>query len=722
MKVEALNCRCCGGILKVTSALCECEYCGATNLISDTAGRYITQLNRANKLRQEKEYDHAIRIYDKIIEENIPSSDILWLRTLCEYGIEYVPDPISTRYIPTLHRIKEESILQCQNYLDALDLCDDEQKEIIRSEAETIDKIQRDYLDIAKNEAPYDVFICYKQTDDDTGELTEDTEYANELYEILVKEGFKVFFAKITLQSKLSVDYEPYIFAALRSARAMAVIGTKSEYFTATWVKNEWSRFLKFSEKDTSKKIFFACDDPEELPRAFSMKQAQVLGDKNAIFNLAQNIKTHLLSVGKEEVKNVNEDAGTLYQKALKDVNASKFYEAMAALNKCLESHPTFSEAYWLRLVARNKCTLYNITNKKLNFSQDEDFLMAVKFASPEKKSEYEEACRKCLANIELQRKFDNLLNHEVIKHSETRSDNEPSVQRSYKMNDIRKKFVERDKMDTKARIVTSIGFTLYILGIALSMGSDFIYQDGMLYAVLIAGILLSGALVHMGLGLLFTYNPLMDIILNTIILVERAVWLVNMLFGNPKLNISTFIFFEAVLLIGLPAVFFALSFFSYERNHFRKQISAINYENERAIKEVNALSKNIVNDFLTTTQLMFKSFIADNHAENVEITFRSDAYRDYKDSLEKEGANLEKEIMEKINGAPDGKEGKESYLGITSLLLCFAPLVNFIALPLAFWDISSCKRQNIKHNGAVMAILLGMTVLFLGYVISTIR
>ena len=119
MKTEALNCRCCGGVLNVTSALAVCEYCGATNFVSDTAGKYINQLNRANKLRQEKEYDNALRIYDNILSENIPSADILWLRTLCEYGIEYVPDPISSKYFPTLHRIKDESILNYYSYLDA---------------------------------------------------------------------------------------------------------------------------------------------------------------------------------------------------------------------------------------------------------------------------------------------------------------------------------------------------------------------------------------------------------------------------------------------------------------------------------------------------------------------------------------------------------------------------------------------------------------------------
>ena len=283
MKVEALNCRCCGGILNVSSALCVCSYCGATNFVSDTAGKYITQLNRANKLRQEKEYDNAIRIYDNILSENAPTADILWLRTLCEYGIEYVPDPISSKYFPTLHRIKDESILNYHSYLEALSLCAEDQKKVIEKEATEINRIQTEYLEIAKNEAPYDVFICYKETDEDTNTTTEDVAYCTKLYDILIKDGYKVLFARVTLQDKLSVDFEPYIFAALKSSKVMAVIGSKSEYFTATWVKNEWSRFLKLMETDTKKQIFFACDDPEELPRAFSLKQAQLLSDPQAM-------------------------------------------------------------------------------------------------------------------------------------------------------------------------------------------------------------------------------------------------------------------------------------------------------------------------------------------------------------------------------------------------------------------------------------------------------
>lgn len=414
MNIEALNCRCCGGVLKVSSALCVCEYCGATNFVSDTAGKYITQLNRANKLRQEKEYDNALRIYDNILSENIATADILWLRTLCEYGIEYVPDPISSKYFPTLHRIKDESILNYHSYLEAISLCDEKQKSILEKEAKEINRIQTEYLDIAKNEDPYDVFICYKETDEDTKTTTEDVAYCTQLYDILTREGLKVFFSRVTLKDKLSVDYEPYIFAALKSSKAMAVIGSKSEYFTATWVKNEWSRFLKLMEKDMDKQIFFACDDPEELPRAFSLKQAQMLSDSNAMQNLALNISKYIAYIksGRKTPNNASRrgtserEVKEMYEKALARSKDGNFPAVLSLTSDILAIAPDMAEAYWLQMTAKLRHNTENIQYVKKDLTLEEDYNKAIEYANDSLKEEYIAIKDKCLENIRLQKEF----------------------------------------------------------------------------------------------------------------------------------------------------------------------------------------------------------------------------------------------------------------------------------------------------------------------------
>ena len=297
MNVEALSCQCCGAPLKLGNSVCTCDYCGTTNIVSGSTGKYIDLLNRANKLRQQCEFDRAFRVYDEILAENGSYVDVLWAQTLCEYGIEYVQDPTSGKYMPTLHRIKDESILNSESFTEAVSMADDAQKEELKNAAMEIAKIQDDYLNIAAGEKPYDVFICYKETDEETGERTADSDIALKLYEKLVSYGLKVFFSRVTLQDKLGVNYEPYIFSALKSAAVMAVIGTKAEYFNAVWVRNEWSRFYKLRELNDRKLMLFACNDVDDLPPVFRQKQAQFLTEPDAIDNLSENIRDYVYRI-----------------------------------------------------------------------------------------------------------------------------------------------------------------------------------------------------------------------------------------------------------------------------------------------------------------------------------------------------------------------------------------------------------------------------------------
>lgn len=140
--------------------------------------------------------------------------------------------------IPTCHRTLVESVLSDVDYISCIENAEESQKLLYINEAKEIDKLQKDILSIAGKEKPYDIFICYKETDNN-GKRTMDSVIANDIYYQLVQEGFKVFYAAITLEDKLGQEYEPYIYSALNSAKVMLVVGTKPEYFNAVWVKNE---------------------------------------------------------------------------------------------------------------------------------------------------------------------------------------------------------------------------------------------------------------------------------------------------------------------------------------------------------------------------------------------------------------------------------------------------------------------------------------------------
>ena len=292
--MAVLKCKMCGGALTVEGgSVAICEYCGTRQTVSKTTDDVVQNLfNRANDLRIKCEFDRAEQTYERILEHNNADAEAYWGLVLCRYGIEYVSDPESGQKIPTCHRASFDSILADTDYQAAIELADREQKELYRSEAKRISEIQEDILRIAESEEPFDVFLCYKETDEN-GKRTVDSVITNDIYYQLIQEGYKVFYAPITLEDKLGSAYEPYIFSALQSAKVMLVIGTKPEYFNATWVKNEWSRFLKLVRKDRSKLLIpcYKDMDPYDLPDSFAHLQAQDMSKIGFINDVVRGIK-----------------------------------------------------------------------------------------------------------------------------------------------------------------------------------------------------------------------------------------------------------------------------------------------------------------------------------------------------------------------------------------------------------------------------------------------
>jgi hypothetical protein len=210
-----------------------CEYCGTKQTLPRLDDdRRINLYDRANHFRRNNEFDKAAGIYEQILNEDPTDAEAYWSLVLCRYGIEYVEDPGTRKRIPTVNRAQFTSVFDDTNYTSALQNAAPEQRKIFEAEARTINEIQKGILTISQKEDPFDVFICYKETDNN-GRRTPDSVLANELYHQLTQEGFRVFFSRITLEDKLGSAYEPYIFAALNSAKVMVVLGTKPEYFKA---------------------------------------------------------------------------------------------------------------------------------------------------------------------------------------------------------------------------------------------------------------------------------------------------------------------------------------------------------------------------------------------------------------------------------------------------------------------------------------------------------
>lgn len=293
--MAVLKCKMCGGDLSLVdgSSVTVCEYCGSQQTVPAADNeKKITLFARANRLRLACEFDKAAGVYESIVADFPTEAEAYWGLVLCRYGIEYVDDPASGKKIPTCHRSSFDSVMEDGDFEQALENADTIARRVYREEAKVIEELRRGIVEVSGKEPPYDIFICYKETAED-GQRTIDSVIAQDVYDALTEKGYHVFFSRISLEDKVGTEYEPYIFAALHSAKIMLAFGTDYEYYNAVWVKNEWSRYLQLMTKDKSKHLIpcYKGIDAYDMPKEFTKLQAQDMGKVGAMQDLLRGIE-----------------------------------------------------------------------------------------------------------------------------------------------------------------------------------------------------------------------------------------------------------------------------------------------------------------------------------------------------------------------------------------------------------------------------------------------
>ncbi len=395
-----LKCKMCGGDLTIQDGMtvAECEYCGTTQTLPKLVSDDIANLyDRANHFRRNNEFDKAEGIYERILSQTPEDSEAYWSLVLCRYGIEYVEDPATGKRVPTVNRTQYTSVFDDENYKSAIEHADAIQRRVYEEEAAAINEIQKGILAISQKEEPFDVFICYKETDRN-GRRTPDSVLATDLYHQLTNEGFKVFFARITLEDKLGSAYEPYIFAALNSAKVMVVLGTKPEYFNAVWVKNEWSRYLALVNKSGGKKVLIPAYrdmDPYDLPEEFSHLQAQDMSKLGFMQDLIRGIKKITGSdKPKAQTQVVSTVAGAsdvapLLKRMFMYLEDGEWDKANEYAERVLDKNPENAEAYVGKLMVDLKVRRReSLKDQAQPFDKNKHYQKAIRFGDDNLKNE----------------------------------------------------------------------------------------------------------------------------------------------------------------------------------------------------------------------------------------------------------------------------------------------------------------------------------------------
>lgn len=365
-----LKCKMCGGDLEVMEdmTVAECEYCGTKQtvpIVDDE--KKIKLFERANRLRSNCEFDKAAGVYENIVADYSEEAEGYWGLLLCRYGIEYVDDPATGKKIPTCHRSSFDSIMDDEDFELVMENSDSVSRQVYREEAKYIEEIRKGIIEVSGKEEPYDIFICYKETDENS-ERTLDSVLAQDVYDALTEKGYRVFFSRITLEDKLGVEYEPYIFAALNSAKVMLAFGTSYDFYNAVWVKNEWSRYLKLMAKDKSKHLIpcFKNVDAYDIPKEFAKLQAQDMGKIGAVQDLIRGIDKLIHPESKAEKEAVSENivinstgvnGNALLKRGFMALEDKEWSKATDFFEQVLNTNAEEGQAYWGELLADQKCS-----------------------------------------------------------------------------------------------------------------------------------------------------------------------------------------------------------------------------------------------------------------------------------------------------------------------------------------------------------------------------
>ena len=393
-----IKCKMCGGDLELVpdSTVCECEYCGTRQTVPAADDEKKLKLfERANRLRRACEFDKAAGVYESIVADFDTEAEAYWGLVLCKFGIEYVDDPATGKKVPTCHRAGFESVEDDPNYEQACENADAVARRVYREEGRAIDELRERIIEVSGREEPYDVFISYKELAED-GERTEDSVLAQDIYDALTAKGYRVFFSRVTLEDKLGVEYEPYIFAALQSAKVMLLVGMDYENLNAVWVRNEWSRYLALMAQHKEKVLIpcYKAMDPYDLPKEVRKLAAQDMGKVGAMQDLLRGVeklipKAKLASSSQDgpTIIQSGPNAQALLQRGNMALEDGKWQEAKGYFDQALNIDAQNGEAYFGLLMSTaevhnpDEFISIAVAANVMDLLQDKMYLRAKQFA-----------------------------------------------------------------------------------------------------------------------------------------------------------------------------------------------------------------------------------------------------------------------------------------------------------------------------------------------------
>lgn len=410
--MESMKCKICGGTLEpLSNGDFKCDSCGTVvkKEVSEEKARagLAESADTAKELRESGNFASAYLIYENILTKKPQDAEARWNLVLCRYGVRYQFDELTGEELPTVNRMRYDSILEDPDYQAALTYAGEDEKRSYMQAARAIANIQKRYLAIAEKEEPYDVFISFKAENED-GTRSRDSVIGQEIYNHLTEHGLRVFYSRITLENKGGEEFEPYIFSALNTAKVMLLVGTKREHVLAPWVANEWQRFVDLmrDKKDKSLLPVYEGMELSQFPEEIPTREAVNYAEQGALQELTQGV---LSITGKGvlvDAENSRASIAKLTEGLRQAVERGEQNQARELAGAVLDLDAENSDAYFYLLLALFKVKkATELSDVEEPWPENRYYQRALKYADPARRQLLEAVRQRREMRLEEERK-----------------------------------------------------------------------------------------------------------------------------------------------------------------------------------------------------------------------------------------------------------------------------------------------------------------------------
>lgn len=394
--MNAFKCKMCGGYIELDDdrSVYDCKCCGSRQTVPSDIEELLKILNRANGKRIKGEFAEAEADFKTAILEYPGEAEGYWGLCLCKYGITYETSGETAERYACSQRTSLDSVFDDINYKNALERCDEDAKEVLRAEAETIDALQVEAFRQNGVNASCDVIICYLEKDSD-GLKTSDAVLSQGIYNELVGIGLKVVLMGSSLKERLGSVYNSYVDGALNSSKVMIAVGTSNSNFYSEDVRGLWSSYIDYAGDNDSKSLFVCYKEmgSDELPGEFDGIKSYDAKSHSGLKDLIGEVE-HFITAYKKREKNKAflSTADTMLEKAYNFIEDKSWEKADEILDKAISIYPKSPRAFFGKFLVQQKTREKDAVKGKFKFALMENsyFEKAYNFATGKEKAVYE--------------------------------------------------------------------------------------------------------------------------------------------------------------------------------------------------------------------------------------------------------------------------------------------------------------------------------------------